>query len=263
MVEQAIAPIIPNMGGQEAAVAGSSAVIFTATDKKIIEERSGRIDRNRSFIDIMKERPMTPEVENEETNVKPHQDIKELEDRSREHRRMLKHSALYVPQEQVEISNQLPDTYEEPHRLNFEPEERTETPSPTGLSREDKKVRRETIALVKELKLNPAEIFDKFELEQKELYSLVSRIKEHHLKRLLTEDQSEFKSLSEEIKKESLAAAKPEARAWLEAQLDKLTLHAAEYKLRLLKSLQSMEFNKPHKNNAKWLEKLVASLSPA
>ncbi|MEE8637937.1 MAG: hypothetical protein V3T21_02720, partial [Candidatus Margulisiibacteriota bacterium] len=89
----------------------------------------------------------------------------------------------------------------------------------------------------------------------------VSRIKEHHLKRLLSETKEEFEAISEEIKKETLASAKPEAKAWIEAQLDKLTLEAAEYKLNLIKSLQKMEFNPEHKKNIKWLKKIIARLS--
>jgi hypothetical protein len=249
------------MGGQEAAVAGSSAVIFTATDKKVIEERGGRIDRNLSFLEALKERPLTPEVENEETNVKPHQDIKELEGRHREHQRILKHSTLYVPREQVEIKHELPDAYEESREIVLEPEKKPRPLSPE--SKEETKVIEKTVAIAKELKLNPSEIFDKFALEQKELYHLISRIKDLHLKRLLTESQADFENLTEEIKKETLASAKAEAQTWLEAQLDKLTLDAAEYKLNLLKSLQSMEFNPQLKNTVRWLRKTVSRLPKA
>lgn len=250
MPEQIIAPIIPNISGQEAAVAGSSAIIFTATDRKIIEERGGRIDRNLSFIDLLKDKPLTPEVENEETNVKPQQDIKELEGRYRKHRQMLKHSALYTPREQVKISNRLPDSYEEPKQIVMKSEDTTIN-----------SLLEETAAIAKELKLNPAEIFDKFALEQKELHSLICRIKELHLKRLLTDIQKEFESLTKEIEKETLSSAKPEAKPWLEAQLNKLTLDAAEYKLDLLKSLQSMDFNAQRKKNIKWLQEITARLS--
>lgn len=261
MVEQAIAPIIPNMGGQEAAVAGSSAAIFTATDKKLIEELGGSVDRNRSFVDVLKNKPLTPEVENEETNVKPHQDIKQLEGRQREHRRMLKHSTLSVPREHVEISNQLPDSYEEPKETVLKPEPQASSKTAAPASDEDKIVKQKTIAIVKDLKLNSAEIFDKFALEQNELHSLVSRIKELHLKRLLTDSQSEFENLTREIKKETLSAAKPEARAWLKAQLDTLSLGAAEYKSNLIKSLQKMELNPKHEKNIKWLKKIISRLS--
>jgi hypothetical protein len=256
MAQQVIAPVIPNIGNQEAAVAGSSAVVFTATDRKIIEERGGTIERGRSFIDLLKNQPLTPEVENEETNVKSHQDVTELEGRYREHRRMLKHSVLYNPQERVEINNELPDKYEEPAPVALEPDIEITRVEAAKIN-EAKKILDETVALVKELNFNPAELFDKLTLEQKELHSLICRVKDLHLKRLLTEKESEFKRLSEEIKAETLQAAKPEARAWLEAQMDKLGRDAAEYKLDLLRSLQSMEFKAQREKAQKWLKKII------
>jgi hypothetical protein len=97
------------------------------------------------------------------------------------------------------------------------------------------------MALAKELNLSPVEIFDKFLVEQKELHSLISRIKELHLKRLLTNSTKEFKKLSELIRKETLASARPEARAWVEEQLEKLTHSALEYKQRLSQSLKEFQ----------------------
>jgi hypothetical protein len=261
MTNPTIAPIIPNIGNQEAAVAGSSGIIFTGTDRKIIEERSGRIDRNQSFIDLLKERPLTPEVENEETNVKPQQDVKQLEGRYRDHRQMLKHATLYTPKEEVEITNKLPDNYERSKEMMLEPESRKPSQTAAKAASEDKMVNQKTIAIVKELKLDPSQILDKFAIEQRDLHSLVSQLKERHLKRLLTDDRSEFERLSKEIQKETISAAKPEARAWLGAQLDKLTLDAAEYKLNLIKSLQKMELDPKHEKHIKWLKKIIAHLS--
>ncbi|MDD5382812.1 MAG: hypothetical protein PHH60_04060, partial [Candidatus Margulisbacteria bacterium] len=207
MVNQAIAPIIPNIGNLEAAVAGSQAVTFTATDRKIIEERGGQVDKSRSFFDLLKEKPLTPEVENEETNVKPQQDAKELKRRYHEHKSMLKHAALYNPREHVEITNALPDHYEEPRQIILAPEEQPAS-AQNAVSQEQreklKQVVEATAKIAKELKLNPAELFDKFALEQSELHSLISRVKEYHLKRLLTENESEFTSLTEAIKNETI-----------------------------------------------------------
>lgn len=187
MVEQVVAQIIPNMGGQEAAVAGSQAVVFTATDRKLIEERGGRIDRNVSFLDILKDRPLTPEVENEETNIKPEIDLKELEGRKRDHRQMLKHSTLYTVEEKVEIKNELPDNYEETRPLKPEPETpvlsreiKTDLPP-----QEEKKVKVKTVVVPENTKEdNPARAFDELSKEQKKLHTLKLRIKEYHLKRL-------------------------------------------------------------------------------
>ncbi len=224
------------MGGQEAAVAGSSAVIFTATDRKIIEERGGKVNDSRSFAEILKKRPLTPEVENEETSVKPQFNLKELEERRREHRHIIKHSTVYVPREHVEINNELPDKHEESKPIQLEAEaEKVESPP-------------------------KAEMYDRLSEDQKSLNSVKIRIKDYHLKRLLTDDEKEFNRLSEKIKSESLAAIKPEARPWLAAQLNKITLGSARYKLSLLKSLEEMHLDERHKNTMKWLEKTIEQL---
>ncbi|MFH1684300.1 MAG: hypothetical protein ABIA67_05420 [Candidatus Margulisiibacteriota bacterium] len=252
MLQQGIAPITPNMGGQEAAVAGSSAAIFTASDRKLIEEMGGGVNnKKRAFINLFKDKPLTAKVENEESNVQPHQTVRELEENFHEHRHRQKHSALSIPREKVEISNKSPDNYEEEQQTKAEPE--TSTPAT--------KINEETAALAKEIKFNPDEIFDKFTLEQKELHSLISRIKELHLKRLFTNDKNEFKDLTEEIKKSTLRSAKAEAKDWLEAKLDILTLEAAKYKLGILKALQLMEFDQGLKATIHWLEKTISRLS--
>ncbi|MBU1027031.1 MAG: hypothetical protein KKA31_04800, partial [Candidatus Margulisbacteria bacterium] len=210
MAEAPIAPINPNFGGQEGAVAGNLAAVFTAQDRKVIAERSGRYDSDRdiSFMEALKEGSLIPNVENEETTVNPHQEVNEIEGRMRQHKQILKHSTLYNPRDTVEIRNELPDTYEEGSSPLTD--EELEALSKHADSEEDKAMIQETASIVKELKLNPAEIFDKFSLEQKQLYSLVSRIKDLHLKRLLTEDEQEFKRLSDQIKHDSLSHAKEE-----------------------------------------------------
>lgn len=242
MPQPAVAPIIPNLSLQTEATAGSSAVIFTATDRKIIQERAGEINRNRSFLEIFSQKPLTPKVENEETNIKEEKNIKELEGRLKEHRRMLKYAPLYHPRDEyVEIAEA---EIEEPQPVALEI---TTPPSPSPTASQEKvdlaskKIEQQTIAMAKELNLNPAEIFDKFLGEQKELHSLISRIKELHLKRLLVSDPKEFKKLSELIRKETLASARPEAKEWVEEQLEKLTRSAWEYKQKLSQSLKEFQ----------------------
>lgn len=242
MVQQSVAPIIPNMSNQVEAVAGSSAIIFTATDRKIIEERTGEIDRKRSFKEIFQNKPLAPKVENEQTTIKPERNIKELEGRYRDHRQMLKHATATVPRERVEISS--------PPSTSSEKENKTVS--------EGDNLHKETLAMVKELKLDHAELHAKFSLDQKELFGLISRIKELHLKRLLSEDPREFKMLSEKIKTETLHFAKEEARTWVEARLDELTKGAAEYKLGILKSLQSIEPNRQREKNITAFQKSYA-----
>lgn len=262
MAQQVIAPVVPNIGLQGEAVAGSSGVIFTATDRKIIQERTGEINKNRSFIDILKERAVTPKVENEQTTTYHEPDVKELQGRAREHRRMLKNSPLTRPIEKVTTSNEieLPEVNLTESLPVLEAKATVED-NTKAKPNQDAELRQETVQIAKELRLNPSELFDKLSLQQKELFGLVIRIKELHLKRLLSETYDEFESYSEKIKKEAMSLAKPEAQKWLEAQLDQLTYFSAEYKLNLMQSLQSMEFNAKREKTIQWLKKIVDHFS--
>jgi hypothetical protein len=256
MEQPIIPPMIPTMGNLEAAAAGNSAVIFTAADRKIIEERSGELDRNRTFLDVFREKPLMAKVENEQTSVKPETDTKEIESRQKGYRAIIKNSALIPPpQERVEITGRLPDTYEEkdetPSSVNME-ENTKPTTKTTALTAE-------AAAVARELNLNPSDIFDKFSLEQEELTSLIYRIKDLHLKRLLTEDEKEFSNLSRLIKEESLHSVKPEARPWFESQLDQLMAGAVKYKLGILDSLQVMAFDHHRDKMIGWLKKRLKS----
>jgi hypothetical protein len=261
MAEANIAPITVNVNPQAEAIAGNSAAIFTATERKLIKEMAGEVDQKRSFKEIFAQKPLTPKVENEETTAKQEPDIKTLESQLKQHYRMLKDSPYKVPREHVEIGGNQP---EEP-----EHEKDTHVPFPKngatipeiGKERPQVDLHQQTVAMAKELRLDSKDLLNKFSLQQKELHSLISRIKDLHLKRLLSETQEEFDRLSEKIRKETLASAKEAARPWLEAQLNNLSQGAAEYKLGVLKSLQSMDFNTQRKNSVKWLKKTIAKLS--
>lgn len=257
------------MGGQEAAVAGSQGVVFTATDRKIIEERGGGVDRARHFIDVLKDRPLTPEVENEETSARPEQDIHELEGRYREHRSMLKHSALYVPEERVEINSELPDDYQETAPIMIEPESPTltrsagpaPTPEPEAEKKVAKKIRVEKPQPADRAEAKPAELFDKLNQEQEKKHSIRSRVRTLHLQRLFSNDEDEFKELTAAISRELIASTADSGRPYLEAKLQELTLGTALYKLKLLTSLESMEHDEHHQKTLKWLKKTIIRLS--
>jgi len=244
---------------QGEAIAGSSAIIFTSTDREIIKARGGEeVDRARSFREIFSNHGLTPKVENEQSIINPETDIKELENRQRRHQNILKNSVITVPRERVAITEDKLSNAPLSAEITPEP---VQTSAPTSaLEPPKEELHPETAAIAKELNLNPAEIFDKFSLEQNELYTLVYRIKELHLKRLLCSGHQEFIDLSEEIKSATLKAGKPEAKAWLEDQLDKLTNEAANYKLRLLNSLQAMEFDAAREESIVWLGQLVNPL---
>jgi hypothetical protein len=272
MAEPAVTQINPNMGGQEAAVAGANAAIFTATDRKIIEDRGGKIDENRSFIDFLKKRPLTPEVENEETNVKPQFNLKELQERRREHRHILKHSSVYVPREQVEINGKLPENNEEEEaKEKNEDSKSLERGINTQISSESspeeqvalkhkKAAQKKTVIKAEnnpEPKVKQSQMYDELTDEQKKLNTLKVRIRDNHLKRLLTDNENEFKRLSQTILEETLSAIRPEGKDFLESQLNMMTLATIKYKLNFLKSLEEMHLDERHKKTIKWLEKAL------
>jgi hypothetical protein len=264
MTQQAVAQIIPNIGNQEAAAAGNSAVIFTATDRELIEQKSGKIDKNRSFIDLLKDKPLTAEIENEESNAKEHQDVKELEGRFRDHRRSLKHSPLYTPREEVEIKSELPDKYEESSPTTVEPKtpalsnriEKEET-----VEIEAAKIKEEPAPAEKKSRPDPGKVYDGISAEQKALHSMNHRIKVLHLKRLLSENENQFKTATQEIKEATLRPLPSPAKAYIEAKLNRLTFVTARYKLSLLKSLESLDHDPERRTFMKRLEKIIADLS--
>ncbi|MFA5114072.1 MAG: hypothetical protein WC529_07255 [Candidatus Margulisiibacteriota bacterium] len=263
---QFIAPVIVNPGLQAEATAGNQSATFTATDRKLIEERGGALDKTADFKTLFMRRDFTSKVENEQSTVKQEEDITELEARKREHAKMLKHSNRINPHERATISQPAaPEAAiipapiirrgsSEPVLANLESVEVNEEPA-------EKKLSKEAAKIAKELNLDPIELFEKFALEQNELHSLIYKIKELHLKRLLSNTSEEFVALTEEINKETLASGREEARQWLAGQLDDLTKGAAEYKIKLLKSLDSIGLD-PHQEKAvKWLQGVVARLS--
>ncbi|MBU1867345.1 MAG: hypothetical protein KKD13_02595 [Candidatus Margulisbacteria bacterium] len=264
MAEQFINPIIPNIGPGGEAVAGNAGAVFTATDRKIIKERVGdEINPSRNFGEVFLDRGLTPKVENELTSVQPEENPKEIESRRKDHERMLKHAPIAVARDRVQITNLTPEEQllEEPAEFNVPPEEKIPVVTADDQKREERKkhetLRKETSKIAKELFLNSTSLFDQFTIEQNELHGLVSRIKERHLKRLLCTSREEFEKLTGQIKAETLHSAKPEAREWIESQLNELTKSAADYKLKLLHSLQDMGFNPMRDKNIKWLEKIV------
>ena len=264
MAEQ---PIVPINNYQAQAFAAAEAVTFTATDRKLIEERTGEVNKTRSFLDALFRKPLTPEVENEETPIRKEKGVHELQEQYRQGEELLKTATMYSPKERVEILMVGPDQKDEakkdaPPSDKYEnPKEpvletKVETPKPIN-----RHVVAKTIAIVRELKLDPAELFDKFIIEEKELLQLVSKIKDLHFKRLLCDVREDFEYYSEEIKLETLQYAKPEARQWLDRSLDRLSLETAKYKLNLTQSMQTIHLNDHMEKNIKWLKDAVNKLS--
>ncbi len=235
-----IMPIGQNTSAQSEAVAGSSAAIFTATDRKIIEERGGVMDRKISFQEAIAQRSNrnVPKVENEATPVRATLDVKDVQNRYNKHKQMLKESPFKGEKAETDEEGTVAQ----------------DTPS-IG---EEKAIHEKTIAAAKELKFDVKELLEKFALGQDELHHLISMIKELHLKRLLTESHHEFDALSKKIVAQSVASVKPEAKDWLVAKLKELALEAAKYKLGLLQSLQIMDFDKKREKTIRWLKQFSA-----
>jgi len=165
-----------------------------------------------------------------------------VQSRYNEHKQMLKDSPLRVARDKTEIS------------------EAASGETPQVEMPENQALHEKTIAAARELKFDAKDLLEKFALGQAELHNLISKIKDLHLKRLLTEDHNEFSALSEKIIKDSSAFVKPEAKDWLKEKLDELTLEAATYKANLMQSLQIMEFDPKREKSIKWLKQTVTSL---
>ncbi|MBI5399892.1 hypothetical protein HZB07_04700 [Candidatus Saganbacteria bacterium] len=264
----AVPPIPARLAGQEAAVAGTQGAIFTAADRKIIEDRTDSpIDRSRTFIEALKsESALTPKVENEVGSNKPETNIKELESRQRDYRHIIKHSAITRPHEHVDITNSAPDAYGTQPEISPAPATAAVNSPPPTLTTEkvalggEKNPPAKTIVAAAPQHNDIAGIFDQLNEEQKSLSSILPKIRGYHLNRLFTDNEEEFISLSSKITVESLASVRPENRAWLEEQLKKVTLSAAQYKLSLLNSLETMQLDDKHKKTIAWLTRLIQQL---
>lgn len=253
MSEPHINPL--NINPQSEAVAGNSGAIFTAADRKIIKEIAGEPNPRKSFKDILKTKPLTPKIDNDKLGPNPDKDIRVARNQYNEYHQNIKDKQEKIPKAKAKPTPAMKqDEYEEQKQQQKQPQAKKQ-------SQPQKEVHHETAAMAKELKLEPTALLDSFALEQKELFSLISKIRELHLKRLLTEQQAEFGQLTAKIKKQTLAAAKPGSKDWIANQLDKLTREAAEYKLGILKTLQAMDFSEERKANIVWLSNIISKHS--
>lgn len=234
---QQVAPLIPNLGNQAEAMSGAQAMTFTATDRQLIKEIAGEVDKTKSFKEIFFRKDIAHRVENEQSSINPGQDIKVLESRQKAHEKMLENSSLRNPHELIQLSN----GKEQNETITGEEDRHSVSGQSSQPAGQPKAMRQETASLVKELNLDPSELFDKFKLDEEELHNLIYRIKELHLKRLLCANENEFSGLTEAIKQETLTSGRPEARVWLAAQLEELTLAAREYKKKLSEALKQFQ----------------------
>ncbi len=264
MAEQVIAPIIPNPGSAAEAAAGNQGVVFTAADRQVIKERAGEVDTTRPFKEIFFKGDFTQKVENEQSTINPEMDLRAMESRQKEHKRVLKYSAVTAPQEHVEISGEARTVAPVINPPEVDLSDEAKAPIPPDFAYEDKPVTATVTAPVDETAAGQekqAAAIDRVAEEQKKLNSIVAKIQELNFKRVLCDNEADFEKLSAEIKETTLAGTQPEARAYLEAKVDLITKTTAEYKLGVVQSLESIQYDENDKN-VKWLRKLVAKYTP-
>ncbi len=91
-------------------------------------------------------------------------------------------------------------------------------------------------------------------------------VKDLHLKRVFSTSKQEFEQLSKRIKDYTLRARKlglrisREGVLWVEAQVENMALEAAEYKIKLLGSMQEMGFDKAREKDILWLTAIINHL---
>lgn len=256
MAEGPIVPINPNPGSINEAIAGNQAAIFTATDKKIIEERTGGpLPRNQTFLQAFATQGIAAKVETDEPSINEDRNQASLKGRIKEHHHIMKHSVVTAPKEHVEIlEGNIPVVTPAPMPG---PASELEITDNISINREKEELKKQTIVLARELNLQPDDLTDKFALQQKDLHNLIYKIRELHLKRLLCATKEEFSSITEEITRETLAGLKAEATEWMLSSLNNLTKSAAEYKLKLIKSMRSIHIDDHLDNTEKWLTELI------
>jgi hypothetical protein len=263
MAEQVLAPIIPNLGPQAEAVAGSQGAVFTATDRQVIKERSGEVDPTKTFKEVFFKRDITHKVENEQSTINPEMDLRAMESRRKEHRKMLKYSAITAPREHVEISGEASEeaVVIAPPEVSLGHATAPQAPASVPVEAEKPAAPAEAAAVSQ---AEPADAFSQLVAEQNNLHSgLLIKIKELNLKRLFCSKPEEFEKLTVEIKNETLAASRPDARSYLEPKIDQLTKVTAEYKLKLMKSLETMYYEDENRKDTHWLQKIIDRYSAA
>ena len=240
----------PNMGSTAEAMSGNSAMIFTAADRKILEERGVNLEKKISFKEaIMQNKDqLVAIVENEQTPIQPQVNVSEIQKRREWHKDMIEKSPYAKHKDKGQ------NTQEEGT------EEQADSQSPVTFQpppNEAKKIDEKTIALAAELKLDAKALMEVFALDDEELHKLILRIKNLHLQRLLSEDPKKFETLTHNIKDESLTHTKPEAKDWMTEKLKELTQEAAKYKVGFLKSMQAMDFIEERENSIKAFSKFL------
>jgi len=102
-------PINLNTSYTEQAIAGSSGAIFTSTDREIIKKRSGEVELNRNFKELVKEfMSNSIKIDKTEIGEKENVDRENMQTRIKIEKRLIKHAPnnLLEPKEKIQISDE-------------------------------------------------------------------------------------------------------------------------------------------------------------
>jgi hypothetical protein len=252
-------PVIPRVGPQNDAMVTSQAVIYSATDRGQVKDQVNEVNR-RAIKEIFDQKNVSPKVENPATPITAQQIVTGIDTAQNQTYLLDLFSKFFKPQAKKSKLKEQLDVKESKKGKEEEEKAVAAAPQPPTGSMEEVEVHPETAALAKELNLDLEEIAKKFKLSPEELHALIFRIRELHLKRLLCQNYSEFEQLSNEILHYTIMAAKPGAQSWLTEQMNRLTQDTAEYKIKLLQSLQALDYDYQRETSLKWLTRVSQQL---
>lgn len=260
------------------AIAGSSEIIFTAADRKIIKDRIGDIDNNKNFTELVKGLfSKTKTIDKVETDEKRKVENTDLKTWVKIENKLIK-TTKYPEQKQKEEK-------ETPHQID--PKEYEKRQKELNMAKEEFKKAYIDMLLCE----NPYERYSRlagatalksnleklsvtsqeinnliFEAKKTAWLSLVVDLKGLHLKRVFSSTKKEFEETTEKIRSDTLRARKlglkinPEGVKLVEAKLEKMAYDAAHYKLDLYKSMQKMAHDPAREKDILWLERIIGHL---
>lgn len=240
-------------------MATTSGIIYNAADRGLVKDQINEVNR-RTIKEIFDQQNIAPKVENQATPVRAQQIVTGIDTAQNQTYLLDFFAKFFKPSTRKNKLKEKLDA-KEAKKVKEEEKDTVSAPQPPTSSMEEAEVHPETAALAKDLNLDLEEIAKKFKLSPEELHALIFRIRELHLKRLLCQSYSEFEQLSNEILNYTLMAAKPGAQSWLTEQMNNLTRETAEYKIKLMKSLQALDYDFQRENSLKWLSKISRQLA--
>lgn len=241
---ESIRPVIVNMNATEQAIAGSSEAILTAADRDVIKRRSGELDTAKGFTDVVKEMfDKSRTVDRVETGEKEKVEQENFETRIKLEKRMIRTAPPYEAKEEPPPPISIADLHVKEKKNIIDELEKTLRAGVVHKSVHDE------------------------DAKKGEWFASVLLLKKLHLKRILCSSKKEFFALSRQIEKQTLKARKlglsisAEGVNFVEARLENMALETANYKLKLLQSMQEMDRDSAREKDIHWLNLVIAKLS--